>query len=248
MTYPSLDSAFSRYKARALVAGESNSWIVQAVHQVPQRAEFRDLFQRLDDLLAAMSLEENGKVKARFDNIVPTDPQQWREEYDEQFREVLIELLGWESLRERYQGKAVGFYSRSSKKGVRTPDLGVWDDGILLAAMECKKLNRSEEEKAWFQAEGMKSGTLTLEPSLDPSSPLAKKLVATIQDAKGQLDSTHLSDNKFIFMSISLDTPVWTDPIKPIVQQFVREQADTLRSQGVELLAFEGFQPDRSFI
>ncbi len=244
MTYSSLDSVVAEYKARSLAVGEPKPWIVKAVLLAPQRSEIHDLFQRLDDLLTVLATEERGKVKARFDECVPKDPPQWREEYDEQFREVFIELLGLEWLRERYPGKRVGFYSRSYEKGVRTPDLGVWNCDSLLAAMECKKFNTSEEEKAWLT----KTGDITIEPNLDPSSPLAKKLVATIQGAKGQLDSTHLSDNKFIFMSISLDTPVWTDPIKPIVQQFVREQADTLRSQGVELLAFEGFQPDRPFI
>ena len=195
MTYSSLDSVVAGYKARALLAGEPKPWIVKAVLRAPKPAELRDLFQRLDDLLGEMAPQERGEVKARFDKLVPKDPQRWREEYDEQFREVLIELLGWEWLRERYPHNRVGFYPTSPKKGIRTPDLGVWDGDMLLAAMECKKFNISEEEKDWLQSGGMKSGTLTIEPNLDPSSPLAKKLVATIQNAKRQVDSTNLSPN-----------------------------------------------------
>ncbi len=252
MTFSHLDSVIGLFIKRAQALGNTEPWVVKALLHASQIPELFDLSQSLEGLLAALSENQFKEVEARFSRIIPSSSGQWHEEYDEQFREVLVELLGWKWLQERYRDNSVGFYPRSTKTGVRTPDLGVWDGDNLLAATECKKVNVSQEEKAWLQAEPMtlksKSGTVNVASSLDPSSPLAKKLVATIQVATCQLESTHLPDNKSIFMSISLDTPIWTDPIKLSVQQFLQEQADTLRPQGVEFLAFERYQTDRPLI
>lgn len=252
MTFSHLESAIGLFIKRAQALGNTEPWVVKALLHASQIPELFDLSQSLEGLLAALSENQFKEVEARFSQIIPASSGQWHEEYDEQFREVLVELLGWKWLQERYRDNRVGFYPRSTKTGVKTPDLGVWDGDILLAATECKKINVSEEEKAWLQAERMplksKSGTVNVMSNLDPSSSLAKKLLSTIQVATCQLESTHLSDNKSVFMSISLDTPFWTDPMKPSVQRFLQDQADTLRPRGVELLAFERYQPDRPLI
>lgn len=250
MTYPNLNKVVVKFIARALDAGQPKPWILNAISRAPERPQLHDLLKRLDSLIAVLSPQERDDVKARIHEIGPKNPKQWREEYDEQFREVLIELLGWKWLRERHPGKKVRLYPRSSKKAERTPDLGIWDGENLIGAMECKKVNFSEEEKAWLRSEPgtMKSGTLSVENNLRPSSSFAKKLVGTIQGAKGQLDSMLLRDNKFIFVSISLDTPFWSGPLTPSVQQFLRELACSLSAEGVRLIIFEGYQSDQSFI
>ena len=249
MVYSSLDSVVAEYMARAHAAGNPEPWIVKARLPAALGPELRVLFERLDNLLKGISPDKRSKVKARFYQLIPNNQLQWREGYDEQFREVLVELLGWKWLQEKYSAKRVGFYPISTKKGVRTPDLGVWDDtDSLVAVMECKKINLSEEEKRWLQSPSgtIKTGSVLISPSLEPSDPLAKKLVAIVEDAKSQVESTGLRSNKFIFISVSLDTPISFAPIKQGFQRLVREQALMLRSGGIELIAFEGYEPSQS--
>ena len=153
MTFPHLESVVGLFIKRAQALGHTEPWVVKALLKASQLQEIRDLFQRLEDLLEMLSEHQFKMVEERFNQIIPASPKQWHEEYDEQFREVLVELLGWKWLQERHRDESVEFYPKSTKPGVRTPDLGVWDGDNLLAAMECKKVNVSEEEKAWLQSE-----------------------------------------------------------------------------------------------
>lgn len=92
-TYSNLQVVAGQFIARAQTMG-GRSWIVTALSSTPVPRELHDLLQRLDNTVGEMPEEQREMVKAKFDRIVPLKVQSWADTYDEQFREVLIEVLG----------------------------------------------------------------------------------------------------------------------------------------------------------
>lgn len=120
----------------------------------------------------------------------------------------------------------------------------------IAAAMECKHLGVSEEEKTWIKSREVRSGPVANTPTIDDpnANPFLRKLNSTVNRAKEQVNSTGLTDNKFIFMKISSDTPFWGMPdVKAGMTELVQRIEGKLREEGIELVAFEGYRPEQRF-
>ena len=167
-------------------------------------------------------------------------------------KDTFVEILGWEWLRTKFPHNEVTFCLVSRASGIKSADLCVWDQhGALVGAMECKNLGVSEDEKAWIKSREIKSGPVVATPALDDraANPFLRKLESTLDTAKEQVKSTGLSDDTFIFMNISLDTPYWGIPkIKAGIQQLVESQTRELKNEGIDLVAFEQYQPEVPFV
>ena len=168
MKYPTLEAAAKIYVSRAQGFTDGESWIVKAWDS--NRLEISSLLGRADEIIKRMSEDDAMLIGEKFEEIIPDKSVKWREGYDEQFRNVIVEILGWGWLADNHPSLNVGFYPRPEKEGAKSPDLGAWDEvRTLIASMECKHLGVSNEEKEWIKSGEIKSGPVTFTTTLkDP--------------------------------------------------------------------------------
>ena len=186
---------------------------------------------------------EKKKFNKRFSDIIPDSAQQYVREYDDQFLEAAVEILGWGWLKDRYPSNAPQFT-------LGTPDLLVKNNsGQVIAAMECKHKRHSEFEANWLQHPQNKIITGTVDDRLISSdynaNPFLRNLVDTLCKAEKQLNETKDS-HKFIFLNLSFDTQVSAlDEQKRGVVCLISRLEAELCQRGIALVSFEQFQVDR---
>ena len=117
-------------KARNIAYGDS-AWIFKGMKS--QLDENNQLVAKLDEIIGKVPYSDKVKLKTRFKNIVPDNALQYVREYDDQFLEALVEILGWGWLGETYSRHTPCFT-------IGTPDLLVKDgSNHVIAAMECRR-------------------------------------------------------------------------------------------------------------
>lgn len=250
MKYPKLETAAKTFISRAKGITEGKSWIVKAWNS--DHPSITSLLGRTDRTISKMTERDALLINGKFNDIIPNKAEKFLPEYDEQFRNALVEILGWGWLTNKHPSLNVEFCSLPDEQGIRSPDLCAWDEGrVLSASLECKHLGVSIEEKNWIQSGEIKSGPITYTATLeDPKqNPFLNKLQSTIATAKTQIETTGLTENKYIFVNISLDTPNWgITSIMEGIRELIGMEATRLAASGIELVAFEHYDPDNSLL
>ncbi|MBI4245274.1 MAG: hypothetical protein HY606_14385 [Planctomycetes bacterium] len=203
------------------------------------------LFTRLDTMISIMPLHERGNLTRRVSNIIPSNAPEWKEEYDKQFWEVLVEILGYGWLHDKFPSHRVQFEE--------PPDIVVRDDKCeLVAAMACKKIRTSDANDQFFERQrktgevvGRDVDTRVLSSS-PTENPFLRKLKDTLSQAERQLNQVD-SPTKFIFLSISWDVSAAISRYKPCVIGLITKEASNL-SSGITLIAFEELNADQPFV
>jgi len=221
-------------KAKKLACGNS-AWIFRGKSIGDQ-----PLLTKLDTVVANMPNTEKTKLRERFSDIIPGTAKKYVREYDDQFLEALVETLGWSWLKERYSRHTPCFT-------MGTPDLLVKDgSGHVIAAMECKKIRSSDEDRNYYKN---KQGTAqTVKNSLTSSdydeNPFLRKLVYTLSKAKTQVNHSDAPD-KFIFLDLTFDTPLMFPVLKEPIICIILRIASELCKDGIRLVSFEQFQVEK---
>ena len=177
-----------------------------------------------------MPPDESEKLAVKFEGIIPATAKEWGGHYDDRFRDVLPEILGWGCLSYKFTDCNVRFSG--------TPDLLVINEsGTFVAGMECKKIWESEEEREWWRTHNQKSGKIGMGTiSDDPDkNPLLRKLRDTLEKAEDQVNKSGVGTDKFIILVVSLDIEAQLIG-EPIIALFQKE-ADSLKSRGITLIA-----------
>lgn len=243
------DSVTADYRARAVRLSKGKAWLLgledrarNSVH--PQSATHRKLLDTLEKIVQAMPMEERSKLHAKISRIVPTNADHWRESYDDEFRDLIIEALGWQWLHSRYPDGRVQFNE--------TPDLLVMDsNGAVVAAMECKKFNVSDNERDFMQSEEAEVRNF----SVAAPPRLLKKVALTLEKARQQVLSVPDARDKFILISFSFDLNIEMSRIAAResggewaydrVQDYLNQCAARLKNEGIDLVAFERFDVEK---
>lgn len=238
MTYDNLQLVTSGFEEKARRIGSGQAWIFKA--KSSQRNEYRSLLTKLDRIVGGMPDIERDKLTKRFSDIIPVSAQQFKEEYDNQFLDALVEVLGWGWLHDKYPSCKVQFSE--------PPDLVVQDDaGKAIAAMACKKIRISDEDRTYFEKHQAK--TKPVKDSITSpdctENPFLGKVMDTLRKAEEQLGEVETSD-KFIFIDFSWDMSALIQ--KPQVEDLTKRLAAGLQGRSIKLIAFEYYQVDKPFI
>ena len=95
MIYKHLDKVSAVYAERARGLGANDVWILR------QRGRPSWYASRLDEIVASMPAVEVGKLTDKLSRIIPENTITWKD-YDDRYRDVLVEILGWGLLAEKY--------------------------------------------------------------------------------------------------------------------------------------------------
>ncbi len=190
-----------------------------------------------------MPSDQFNVVTSKFSNVIPSRAATWKDSYYWGCLDIFIEIITWDWLKEKYPGLSVRFKT--------TPDLVAEDEGrVVRAAAECKNFHTSDRERQRWEKDNSISGSITLDEDTMPDdisrNPFLKKVRSTLDNAKGQLGKTGLTNNMFISLNFVLDTPYWTPPLKPYVERLIRDESKKLSATGITLLAFEGYDFNRT--
>lgn len=222
-------------KSARLSNGQA-TWVQLA--KKSQRADIKQLLDKLDEIVSAMPATETDKLKTRLDQIIPDGALQFIEEYDRQFTDAIVEILGYGLLIKKYPSHKVEFCE---------PDLIVRDDsGSLVAAMACKKINESEVNRDYLnhhQGEAMCLNT-SLTSSNPSENPFLYKLNDTVTKAEEQLNRAKARD-KFIFVDFTFDISALLQG--KAVNQLIKSVGDNLRNKGIKFIACKNYEVDKPF-
>jgi len=200
----------------------------------------KKLLEKLENIISIMPRSEKDKLYKKFLDIIPDGVQSYIREYDDQFMSVLVEIFGWGKLKEYYQSYNPEF--------TETPDLVVADNTDKpIAAMECKRIRTSDEDREYFEryqveARDVKTSIVSADSA---ENPFLRKLMGTLNTAEKQLNKVK-APNSFIFIHFSWDVSAWLQ--KEEVIDRIKECATALKIRGVDLIAFENYQPDNPII
>ena len=216
----------------------AQTWLFKAINIHNSMVE--ELLVKLEKIINIMPSSEKDKLYKKFSDIILDDTQSYMREYDDKFFSVLVEILGW--------GKLKKYYHRYNPKFTETPDLVIEDDsGKSIAAMECKSIRESDEEKDYFekrQVEARPVKTSIVSPA-SRENPFLRKLRDTLCKAEEQLNRVEAS-HKFIFIHFSWDVSAMLQEEE--VKDIIKECANVLKNRGVDFIAFENYRPDEPFI
>ena len=204
-----------------------------------QRSEDKQFFNKLDGIVDNMPDSEKEKLKKRFSNIIPDRAKTYIKEYDEQFFDALVEVLGYDFLQKQYP---------SCQVCIGEPDLIIFDNSSkLVAAMACKAIRHSKEHDDYVEHHQGEprpvDHTLT---STDPcENPLLRKVNGTLAKAKEQLAKSS-APAKLIFVDFSWDpsAQLQEEQVKSLVQKLGEE----LRFRSIKLIAIENLESDNPFV
>lgn len=231
--YDNLNRVTSDFEGKAKnLDYDSRAWIFKA-----KSIENHPILTKTDTVVANLPNTEKIKLKKRFSDIIPDNAVKYVREYDDQFLEAMVEILGWSWLNERHS-RYTPFFTMG------TPDLLVKDNsGYVIAAMECKKIRSSDEDRDYYKN---KQGTVqkvkdSLTSSDHDKNPFLRKLMDTLSNAKKQVDNSDALE-KFIFLDLTFDTQLSFPVLRePIICEILRI-ASELCKDGVRLVSFEQFQ------
>ncbi|MBI2303184.1 MAG: hypothetical protein HYU86_00355 [Chloroflexi bacterium] len=238
MTYDNLQQVMGTFEQKAGEISSRQAWIFKA----RQQNAVIQLLVKLDRIVSDMPYTEKEKLAKRFSNIIPKSATQFRREYDDQFLEALVEVLGWGWLRDKYPSQEVRFSE--------PPDLIVQDDtGQVVAAMACKKIRTSDEDRDYFKSHQgeVRTVNMRLISSNIGENPLLRKVKNTLHKGEEQLSKVEAS-SKFIFIDFSWDVSAWIQNEQDEqVKGLIKGLAAELQKRGILLVAFEQFQSCKSF-
>jgi hypothetical protein len=228
--YVNLESVTNGFeeKAKKLERG-SNVWIFRANQDKGDRL----LLEQLDKIVSEMTDSERGKLKTKFTKIVFNNAQKYRSEFNDQFVEVLVGLLGWGWLKKNYRGYAPSF--------ANTPDLLVKDNsGRVRACMECKRIRTSDQDRAYFANQQGTTKRVN-----DDLAFFSNKIKYTLDKAEEQVNKI-AACHKLIFLSLSLDIDVGLiDEQRRRVVCLLSKFATDLGQRDVVLVSFEHFEVEK---
>ncbi len=246
--YDNLNQVTSTFEGRAKQLADCHYWLYKAKNSEGTSWEQYDktLLTRLDTIINIMPCCEKDNRTKRCSDIIPANSTGWNEEYDKQFWEVLVEILGYGWLHDEFPSQKVQFEE--------PPDIVVRDDkGELFAVMACKRIRTSDANDQFFEQQRKTGGvvgrnvdTRVLSSSPD-ENPFLKKFQDTISQAKKQLDQV-VSPNKLIFLSISWDVSAAISRYEPCVIGLIEREASNLRNSGITMIAFKELQADQPFV
>ncbi len=246
--WDNLNQVTSTFEERARQLAGCHCWLCKARNSEGTCWEQHDkpLLTRLDTIISTMPHRERDNLTKRATNIIPSKAPAWKEEYDKQFLEALVEVLGYGWLHDEFPSHRVQFEE--------PPDLVVRDDKrILVAAMACKRIRTSDADELFFEQQS-KTGEVVARcvdtrvlSSSPAENPFLKKLQDTISQAKKQLKQV-VSPTKFIFLSISWDVSAAISRHKPCVIRLLEKEASNLWKSGITMIAFGDFKADQPFV
>lgn len=246
--YDNLNQVTSTFEERAKQLADCHYWLCKAKNSEGTCWEQHDklLLTRLDTIISIMPCRERDNRTKRCSDIIPAKSPEWKEEYDKQFLEFAVEVLGYGWLHDRFLSHRMQFEE--------PPDIVVRDDKcVLVAAMACKRIRTSDANDQFFERQrktgevvGRHVDTRVLSSS-PAENPFLKKLKGTISQAKKQLRQV-VSPTKFIFLSISWDVSAAISRYKPCVIGLLEKEASNLRKSGITMIAFEEFKADQPFV
>lgn len=210
-------------------ANSKNFWIFKGQH-----VDGQPLLIELDSIAVNIPDIERIKIRRRFANIIPDNAEVYIREYDDQFLEVCVEILGWGWLKKRYPVYIPEFNYPNS------PDLLVKNDNNIIASMECKKIRTSNEDRDYYQNEqGTVKQVKNSLTSLDfEENPLLRKLHDTLHKAEKQVNLSNAPE-KYIYLDLSLDTPLHYPVLKNPIFEKISQLDRELRDRGILLISFE---------
>lgn len=235
--YNNLNCVTRGFKSKAKALGYDQAWIFKA--EKCQRREIQNLLLAMDNIIAQMPDTETEKLAQRFSKIIPDDATEFKNEYDAQFLDALVEVLGYGFLREKYPSHTVC---------LKEPDLIVRNDrGQLVAAMACKAIRHSDAHDDYFQHHQGKLRPVDHRILSDNSSrnPLLHKVKDTLSKAEKQLAKS-TAPNKFILIDFAWDASALLQLEE--VKSLVKKSADELRERSIRLIAIENLELDKPFV
>jgi len=245
--YDNLNKVTSTFEERAKQLSDSHYWLYKAKNSEGTSWEQYDktLLTRLDTIISIMPHCEKDNRTKRCSNIIPANSTGWNEEYDKQFLEFVVEVLGYSWCHDKFPSNRVRFEE--------PPDIVLRDDeSVLVAAMACKRIRTSDANDQFFEQQ-RKTGEVVgryvdtrILSSSPAENPFLNKLQDTISQAKKQLDQV-VSPAKFIFLSISWDVSAAIYRYKPCIIGLIVQEASNLRKSGINLIAFEEFEAEQPF-
>jgi hypothetical protein len=236
--YDNFNQVTSTFERRARQLGCSDCWLCKAKNsQDTCWEEFdKQLLARLDDSINIMPSGEKGKLTRRFTDIIPSNTQEFKKEYDEQFLDALVEVVGYGWLQDKFPSHRVQF---------EEPDLVVIDGkDRLVAAMACKRIRTSDKNHNYFrcqreshqvEARSVDNSVLSENPT---KNPFLSKLQDTLSRAKGQLNGKDVP-SKFIFLSFSFDVSAAISRHERTVRELIKREASDLQKSGITMIAFK---------
>ena len=237
--YSNLDEITKGFEARAKQAGDQNTWVGILKAKQNEKEDIK-LLSKLNQIVGGMPDAEKTKLCKRFSDIIPHSAQKYDREYNDQFLEALVEILGWGWLKEKYLQHTPCFT-------MGTPDLLVKDNSDqVVAAMECKKIRTSDEDRDYYknhqgEVKRVKDSLLSDDRN---QNPLFRKLKDTLNTAERQVNQSNATD-KFIFLDLSFDTPLMFADLKKPVICLLLKFASELCERGITLVSFEQYQMDK---
>ncbi len=240
--YPNLQSVTHDFESRAQALNDCEYWL--ALAKTSTHPWNKTFLARLDNIIGKMPPHEKQELTVKFNKLIPKNAKSWKEEYDKRFLDILIEILGWDWLSNKYHGSIVKFRNR--------PDLQVVNDGgEVVAALECKHFWMSGEEEQYLEStrrslENVRAREVDQRLILgDPSqNPFLWKLMCVLCKAEEQLSVIGLRDNKFIFINFDLDTSsrLQLEDTKALLERLNA----VLRNRGIEFIAFQDYDVNKS--
>jgi hypothetical protein len=222
-------------KVKKLTSGDSA--LIFKLKSVQGISQVTTLMTELDTIAAEMPGVEKTKFIKRFSDIIPNGAKNHIQEYGDQFNEALVEFLGWGWLKEKYPTHEPKFNHPNS------PDLLVYNnDNDPVAAMECKHIRTSDEERRFFERQSHRGGVVNLTTlySLDTSdNPFLWKLKDTLCSAEKQVNQIRAKE-KWIFLDLSPDVVYMPFGIDTLIAHLISD----LNNKGINLYAFKQFQVD----
>lgn len=234
--WDNLNQVNKRFEEKAKQIGGCNAWIFKA-----KKDQDSKILAKLDVTVGNMQHSERAKFKKRFTCIIPDNATSYIREYDDQFLEALVEILGWGWLKDRYPPYTPQFT-------LGTPDLLVKDNsGQMVAAMECKKIRSSDEDRDYYKSHQGEARPVRNSLTSDDyaKNPFLRKLVDTLCKAKEQVSQSGAPD-KFIFLDLTFDTLLMFPVLKgPMICAILRI-ASELCKNGIYLVSLEQFQVEEA--
>ena len=183
-----------------------------------------------EEIIKQMPKKEQEKLKTKFGNIIPENQAEWKEEYDDQFLELMVEIFGFGYLVEK------GFKPIFNN----TPDLISTE-----ACMECKSIRYSLDEQKYLKlvyAEPHEPVAKALRTDLhlfNESNPLYSKLLDTISRAKKQCEAQG-RNKQYIYINMNFDTDAFVNKTK-VVENLLNPLKKN--DDNFEIIFIENFDP-----
>jgi hypothetical protein len=235
--YDNLCIVTREFKRKAKELAHDQAWILRAENS--QHEEWQKLLERLDAIVAQMPDTERRKFAQRLGKIIPNNATQFNDEYDEQFLDALVELLGYGFLKFKYP---------SGKVCYEEPDWIVLDDKEnLVAAMACKAIRTSKEHDDYVKHHQGEPWSVDhrLASTNRRENPLLRKIESKLSEGEQQLAKRN-APNKFIYIDFAWDPSAQSQ--KSEVNNLVKKLGEELSTRSINLIAIENFQFNKPFI